>query len=180
MLYRANTLTCLVLLGAALLGGCPREDYPDLAPTDLEAVNRIINGDLAGNARREALAELGLSPLMINAILRTETLINQFGGTLRTAYEKVAGDRLVDLTPDEVQIYANGVNQIETDVAYSLSDTQAQDIVTFFNDYGIRTRAALESFLDTPGSEVPDTTPDGALRDLFVDFDPALLIPILP
>lgn len=180
MLPRAIALTCLVLLGAALPGGCPRENYADLAPTDLAAVNRIINGDLEGNDRREALAELGLSPLMINAVLRSEGLLNQFGGTRRTAYEKVAGDRLLDLTPDEVQIYANSVNQIDTDIAYTLTDSQAQDIVTFFNDYGIRTRAALESFLDTPGSEVPDTIPDGALRDLFVDFDPALLLPILP
>ncbi len=173
---------CLLLgLGAVLLCGCPAENYPDTVPSTLRDINLIVNNtDLTLTQRRAKLAELGLSAEIINVLFSTERTANQFGGDLRTAYDKVVAGRLLDLTPDEVQLYGDGASAADTTLSITLTDAEAQAIVSFFDDLHITTSASLEAYLDTPDAAVPDTIPDGVLKSLFVDFDPQLLLPNLP
>ncbi len=172
----------MVILAAVLtLGGCPPEDYPQAAPTTMDVVNDVVDdGTLTAQEKREQLGELGLSPLVINQLLRDERFGNQFGGDLRSAYEKVTNNRLLALTPDEIQIYADGATQVDDDFNTSIADSEARPISQFFEEFGILSADELEAYLDTPGNTVPDAIPDGVLRTLFVDFDPDLLLPILP
>lgn len=171
----------LVLCGAILLGGCPPEDYERRVPTTLDEINRIIDdSSLDPQETREALAALGLTPSTINALLTDIRQANQYGGTPRSAYLKVAGDRLLELTPDEVQIYGDHASEADADLNLELSDEEAQAIVDFFNDYGISSRDKLAAYLDTTGTTVPSAIPDGVLDGLFVDFDPDVLLPNLP
>ena len=81
---------------------------------------------------------------------------------------------------DEVQIYADAAGTVDTTIAVTLSDAQAQAIVTFFNDFRPHTRDELKALLATTGVTVPDTIPSGVLTNVFVDFDPQQLASILP
>lgn len=173
----------VVLAGATLLCGCPAENFDNTLSGTLEEIDRIVDdADLDPNEKRIELASLGLSAEVINALLKDELFANQYGGDPRTAYNKVVGNRLNDLTPDEVQIYAGDASNLddEDDISVNINDQQAQAIVDFFEEFGISSADELEVFLDTSGNAVPDTIPDGALRTLFVDFDPTLLLPGLP
>jgi len=171
----------LLGLGVAFLCGCPAENFPDAVPSTLRDITVIVNDtDLTLQERRIKLADLGLSAEVINVLFSTERTANQYGGDLRTAYDKVVAGRLLDLTPDEVQIYGDGASAADTTLSITLTDAQAQAIVTFFDDMHITTSASLEAYLDQTDASVPDTIPSGVLQSLFVDFDPQLLLPSLP
>ncbi len=175
------SLGLTVLLAAALLGGCPPEEFGHALPTTLTDVTRIVDDTtLTDQEKRVQLEGLGLSPSTINAFLQAQRTGNQFGGDLRSAYDKVVGNRLTALTPDEVQIYGDEAGAADKTLTATLNDEQAQAVVTFFSDFGISSRDELTAFLDTPGQTVPSLIPDGVLRALFVNFDSDLLLPRLP
>lgn len=176
----------LGLIGVSLLvGGCPPDEYPlDADPTLIE-INRIRgNSDLTIAQRRQQLGDLGLTPDTINALLRDQRTGNQYGGDLRTAYNKVTGEQMSLLTPDEIQIYgdeASAVSSSDT-LNLSLTDAEAFDISEFLIDNGLDSPDELEEFLDVPGNDglVPASVTPEELRSLFVDFDSDQLIPRLP
>ncbi len=170
------------LLASTLLYtvGCPPDRFDNTLPPLQSQVSRIQNDStLTPQQQRQQLEDLGLTPSIINAILRSVRTGNQFGGDLRTAYEKIAGERFTELTPDEVQIYGDEATKLQASLAINLDDAPAQAIVDFFQQQQINTRAELTAYLAS-GNEIPGTIPAGVLPNLFVDFDPALVIPDLP
>jgi hypothetical protein len=167
----------------ALLLGCPPEDYASLLPPTLAEIKRIHDDpNLAAPEMRSRLTELGLDPVTINVIMQDKTLGNQFGGTLRTAYGKLVSGNFTALTPDEIQIYASQVNQVDSAISQQFTDAQAQALASLFQTNYLQNPTDVAAWLDTPGNFVPAVIPDGAtvVRDLFVDFDFHRLLPILP
>ena len=172
------TFVCLL----ALSSGC-NFPLPNAWPATLTDVDAIRNDtDLTAQEKRAALEDLGFSPLAINGLLRTERLSNQYGGDLRTAYEKVVAEQFNKLTPDEVQIYADEASTVDTGFSYTLTDVQAQAIVDLFVGQEITSRVALSDLLDDPIRVAALSTdiPDGVLNDVFVEFDSSQLLDQLP
>jgi hypothetical protein len=170
------------LTAALFLTGCSAPLHDAYSATLLD-VNPILNDTtLTPQQKRDQLEALGFSPTVINGLLRNVRTGNQFGGDLRTAYDKVTGGRLDELTPDEVQIYADEASSVSNDFSYTLSDEAAQDIVWVFQTHRLTTAAQLDAFLADPDNvlALPGDIPDGALEDIFVTFDPAELIESLP
>lgn len=174
-----------ILMGALFLvlaGGCDAPVLDALPPT-LEQVQSIRDdNDLSSQQKRTALEQLGLTPLVINGVLGSVRTGNQYGGDLRSAYDKVTGDQLNELTPDEVQIYGDAASDAEADLDVVLNDAEAQAIVDVFRDNEIASKDDLLDLLEDPvkAAMIPGDVPDGALNDLFVDFDPAALLESLP
>jgi hypothetical protein len=178
---RVGIIFVVVITGTLLTGGCPPENFPNALPTTLDVVLPIAEDEtLTPNERRIQIAALGVSQSTINVLLRGETLGNQYGGDLRTAYTKVVNDRLTGLTPDEVQIYALGASDVDEELDVEWSDIEAQAIVDFFAFYGLTSVARLEAFLDSVDTTVPEDVSEEDVRAIFVDFDAALLLPSLP
>jgi hypothetical protein len=179
---RTGILTVLVIT-AGILAGCnaPR---PEALPAGLDDVNLILDdSNLSAQEKRSALADLGLTPVVINALLRSERTANQFGGDLRSAYDKVVAGTLNQLTPDEVQIYADEAKSVDSATTdFVPTDQQAQETVDFFRTHDITTSAELVAVLDNPAvaASLPADLTAANLTGLFVDFDPALLLPNLP
>lgn len=170
----------LGLFMAALAGGCPPEDFNRALPITQQQIDEITsNTSLDPYEQRQQLEALGVPPSTVNALFADQRTANQFGGDLRTAYNKVIAPALMILTPDEIQIYGDLASSVSTDVDAELTDSEALAVTNFFQANGFNSSAALENYLDR-GGEVPDTIPDGVLEALFVDFDPALLLPELP
>jgi outer membrane protein OmpA-like peptidoglycan-associated protein len=168
-------------LAAVLLGGCPPEKYEGMADATLVEVNQILDDtSLRPYEQRDALTALGFSPETINGLLADTRLANQFGGNLRTAYDKVIGEQLDTLTPDEIQIWGLTASDVGEDLDYDLSDAEAQAMADFLADNGLNSPAKLAAYLDDESNYVPAAIPPDALQDLFVDFDPDLVIPEFP
>jgi len=162
--------------------------FDNVLPPSREDIQAIRNdSDLTPQEKRAGLEALGLSPLIINGILIEERTGNQYGGDLRTAYNKITGGQFDELTPDEVQILADTATDLDDDVDAidgldELTDAQAQTIVTFFQSNDITSKEDLIVFLEDPlnVAMIPSDIPDGALDALFVEFDTDLLIDELP
>jgi len=175
------TVATLLAVPLFLMGGCPPEEYDQLAPATMRVIDRIRNDDdLSATEKRAQLEELGLDPVVINALLKEERVANQYGGDLRTAYQKVTEPDLRKLTPDEVQIYGDEASEVDNTINLELTDEQAQAIVDLLRREDLISSADVREFMENPDNEVPSVIPDGALRKLFVDFDPELLLPRLP
>ncbi len=164
--------TTLAAIGVMVGAGCGQPCYPDALDVTFEQVDLIRNSDtLEPQEMRDALAEYGLDPVTINGLLREIRLANQFGAEysppLRCAYDKVTGNQLSSMTPDEVQYYGDATDQV------TLEDAEAQAIVDLFQDLFPEDSAdwqtELEEFLDDPASELPDGIDELNLRSVFVD-----------
>jgi hypothetical protein len=180
---RLTAATGLLLAMAGIIGGCPPEDYDNLQDATLVEVNRIRNDDtLSAQEMRLRLLELGLSPSTINGLLRGERLGNQYGGDLRTAYQKVKAQALDTLTADEIQIYADEASAVDTgdDLTVTLTDSDAQAILELFEAHAISTPDELADYLANTGEAISERVPDTTLEALFIDFDPDLLLTQLP
>jgi len=170
-------LALLVLWGAA----CGQNIYPDAFDPVLRDVNAIVNdADLSGQEKRRRLEELGIDALTINALLRADRTANQFGGDLRSAFDKVTEERFTELSADEIQLYADAASEAVGGPNFNLADDQAQAIVIFFGQNNLNSPDDVEAFLDDPVNEVPTTIPDNAVREIFVDFDPGDIADQLP
>lgn len=157
----------LSLAALIAFGGCGQTHFDAALNTSVEDVQAILDDDmLSSQETREALADLGIDEVTINALLRADRVANQFGGDLRSAFLKVSGGRLNELTPDEVQVYGDAT------AVTSYSDTEAQAIVDLFADAGVTTSDGLEALLDTPSFALPIGIDDENLREVFVNFNP--------
>jgi hypothetical protein len=173
----AAALCCASLL----VVGCPPEEYSDLVPATLAEITRIHDDDtLRPQEQREQLEALGLSPTTINAIQQDKTLGNQFGGDLRSAYLKLVKPDFQALTPDEVQIFGAAATSLQSSLGINFTDVQGQDIVDFFATADLSSPDELSAYLDATPAGVPSSVTAANLKALFVTFDPALLLPILP
>jgi hypothetical protein len=163
------------------LGGCGLDTFYSTLPPTLNEIDAVAADDsLSPQEKRQRLEELGLTPLVINAVLSGERTANQFGGDLRSAYDKVVGGQFDQLTPDEIQLYNDAARNASSTITFTLSDAEAQAIRDLFVNNDIRTEDDLSAFLADPGNEVPAPIPDGSLQQLFVDLDPALVRDELP
>ncbi len=171
-------------IGAACLAaasGCAPDRFPNSIPASTDAIDRVTaDEDLSAQEKRRELELLGVPADVINALLSEEREGNQFGGDLRSAFDLIAAGRFSELTPDEVQIYADEAAETGTATSFDLDDSQAQAIVLLLREEGIDTQDQLSAFLDDMSTEVPATIPDGALRGIFLDFDADSLIDRLP
>ncbi|GAG03517.1 unnamed protein product, partial [marine sediment metagenome] len=166
---------------ALALSGCTPDRFANSLPPSTADVNRITTDeDLSAQEKRVHLQNIGVPPDVVNGLLRDERLGNQFGGDLRAAYDKVAGGRFTELTPDEVQLYADAASASGAVVESELGDDVAQAVADLFVNENIDDVDELSVFLADPTSEVPGPIPENLLRDLFVDLDPSSLISELP
>lgn len=169
------------LAGLFLLTGCPPENFPAAIPFEQNDVNVILNnGELEAQEQRDALLELGLSPNSINGLLSSVRTGNQFGGTLTTALEKVRASRFTTLTPDEVQLYSDAAEEVDTTLSFTLSDVAALAVTDLFAAEGLNSAEDVLTFVDDPGNEVPSVIPEDFLQDVFVEFDPNSIVTLLP
>lgn len=165
---------------ALWLTGCGTSGFPDAFDATLATAGDIVNDDaLTPQQRRDRLAELGFTPDVINALMSGITNGNQFGGDLRSAFDKITTDQFAQLTPDEVQIWSDAIDDVGGE-SPSLTDSDAQAIVNLFVQVPINSADELSAFLDDPANEVPSAIPDDALQQLFIEFDPNELISELP
>lgn len=168
-LFPASTAVC------ALLMGCGAQNLDTFLPTTLDHVDDIRNSTaLEPQEMRDQLAALGFDDVTINGLLRAITFGNQFGGTITTAYNKVVNGEIFSLTPDEIQIYANESG------AGSFTDDSASKLAAWFADNSITTGESLGTALDDPAIEFVSGLGADTVRAVFVDFDPADLLPSLP
>ena len=105
----------VLMMGAllVLIGACEVPLLDALNPTLGQVASIRDNNDLTAQEKRTALENLGLTPIVINGILGSERTGNQFGGDLRTAYNKVTAEQFNELTPDEVQIFADEASEVD-------------------------------------------------------------------
>jgi len=172
------------LLGAALLAACcscAPTTFVNSFPPTLEEVNRIRDDNtLSASEKRDRLVALGLDPLTINAVLQAMPRGNQFGGSPRSAWDKVSLGELDQMTPDEVQLYGDVVSAASEFLDLDLTDAEAQGCVDLFTEQDIQTRDELSSYLANPDNPIPSTIAREILVDLFVDTDPRDVISGLP
>ena len=106
-------------------------------------------------------------------------IANQGGGTGRTAYAKIVQPAFLALTPDEIQLYNFFANQADPTLGLSISDEEALAIADFFDAYDLNSPDDLEAYLNA-GGPIWTSIPDEVLPKLFLDFDPDLVLPLLP
>lgn len=169
----------LAVLVAGLIG-CAQE-FPNQLPTSIQEVDAIVKDtDLTPQEKRERLEMMGLTPLLINAVLRDDETGNQFGGDLSSAFAKITQGRLTELTPDEVQIYAEAAKDVKGGPTVTFTDAQAQLVVDLFVNHGLRRLTDLAAYLSNTSNELPKDLTRASLKQLFVDFDPNNLRDQLP
>ena len=158
-----------------VLVGCGIPTPSGALGTTLDDVTKISgDANLSASEKRAQLSALGISDIIINGLLRGERLGNQFGGDLRSAFDKVSGDRFPELTPDEIQVYGDAA------AFTTYSDTEAAAIANLFVDHGITSASELNTFLDDPSTVLPTEIDETNLRSTFVDFDPDNVLSQLP
>lgn len=180
---RLLRLSAPALLWPALLSmpACEPNVFPASAGPSLQQVEDIRDDeDLTVVEKRAELALLGLDDVTINAVLVDERTGNQFGGDLRTAYDKITGGRLDTLTPDEVQIYADAASEATEDFNFDLEDNEAAAVVRLLSENELRTTGDLNVYLADGTNPVPSEIPEDFLQNVLVDFDPDLLLDELP
>ncbi|MBU0638798.1 MAG: hypothetical protein KKB50_08035 [Planctomycetes bacterium] len=177
----ARNRLMLVVAALLLLSGCQPGHFDDALPTTFDVIDLIRSDtDLSVQQKREQFAELGLSPLMINVMLQDETFGNQYGGDEVSAWQKVSGERFTELTPDEIQIYADAAVRADENVSIDITDAEAQAIVDLFAEYEISSPDDLSDFIADPTTEVPSSITEATLQELFIDFDPDKILDLLP
>jgi hypothetical protein len=170
-----DTLLGLAPAALALLVGCGPVQIEGGFRTNQTEVNQIRNNaDLTGQEQREQLAALGLDDVTINGLLRGERTANQFGGTENSAFDKVTGDQLTALTPDEVQLYG------DLSSAATFTDAQAQELVDLLATQNLSTVDQLKTWLEDNDIDSATGLTDDDVKAVFVDTDPDTLIPNLP
>ncbi len=168
--------TGAIFLAAGLLVGtlgCPPETFPNATGLTLIEVNQILNNNnLTPQEQRAALLAAGISETTANGLLRNERLANQFGGSLTSAYEKVVAAEFSELTPDEIQYYADAVAVADDNFNTTVSDAQSQALADFFSQNAVDSPADVSDFLNSPTAELPADVDEDTLQAVFVDFDP--------
>lgn len=171
----SGRLTAAVAILIGVLVGCGETHFPAQLAVELEAIDDVRSDTgLDAQQKREALRNLGLDDVMINGILVSERLGNQFGGTLGSARQKVDAGRFSDLSPDEIQLFSDGAG------VTTYTDADAQRIANMFADKNINTAEELTAYLDEPANELAAGIDEANLRANFIDFDTGDLIDQLP
>jgi hypothetical protein len=171
------------VLAVTMLASCGLDPLalPDGGKVFAEDLTPIISSGLSAQEKRDRLGELGLDPLTINGLLQSERTGNQFGGTLRTAYEKMSAPRFSDMTPDELQIYTDAARAAgAAGFSINLTDEQAQALRDLLVAERLNSSADVEAFVGDPGKEIPPVLPADALTQIFINLDPDTVLQQLP
>ncbi|MFO0838609.1 MAG: hypothetical protein U1D55_08760 [Phycisphaerae bacterium] len=165
--------TVIAILAGIFCAGCGANNLPaDFTLTTVD-VDRIVNDStLTGAEKRDQLRAAGFSDTLINGLLRGDRTANQFGGTLRTAIEKVRDGQFAALTPDEVQLYGDAGAATGGPFTGSISDEAAAAVTQLFANQQFADKDQIKAFLDDPANEVSSAIPNNLLRQLFVDESP--------
>lgn len=171
----SRAIAFIGVLGLVVCAACSPTNLPaNIGPT-VQQVNRIVNdSDLTPQEKRESLRALGIDDVTINGLLVAERLGNQFGGDLESAYLKVVGRRLNEMTPDEIQFYGDATDET------TYGDTEAQQIADFFVAAGITSQASLADYLENDSLEVPPLIDRDILEAVFVTFNSGDILDQLP
>lgn len=165
----------LAMIAGPLIAGCGQTHFPAAVDTTSNAVANIRDStSLDAQQKRERLREFGLSEVVINGLLRDERTGNQYGGTLRTAFDKVVAGAYATLTPDEIQLYG------DASATRTYSDAEAQAVSDLFVAQSINTADDLADYLDNPANELDAEIDADDLRSIFVDLDPDSLLDQIP
>jgi len=90
-----------------------------------------------------------------------DRLNNQGGGTVLSAVAKVASDDLTSLTPDEIQLLAEGAEGLLPDVDLPpLTDEQAQAVADVLDEYDLDSLDEVSVFVDQVSQGHVDIDPD--------------------
>ncbi len=181
MIKQHRMILSLVVPFVTLAIGCEISSFPNSVPVSLEDVNAIrADSDLTAAEKRAGLERLGIDTVTINAILVDDRTGNQFGGDLESAHAKVSGQRLNDLTADEVQIYADAASDEDSSFIFDSTDQEAAATVNLFVENNIASTDALSTFINDSSNVIPAVIPEDFLNNVFLDFDPSLLLDQLP
>lgn len=171
------------LLTMVFYAGCGVDPggLPNVLPVFAEDVTPIISDSgLSSQAKRDRLGELGIDPITINGLLQADRTGNQFGGTLRTAYDKVKNSRFSSLTPDELQIYTDAARAAGASLTINLTDEQAQAMRDVLVVENLDSTSDVESYIGDPGNEIPESLPADAFTQVFISLDPDTVLQQLP
>jgi hypothetical protein len=153
-------------MAVLLAASCGQDYFPDALDATLTQVDEVRNSDtLEPQEMRDELADYGIDPVTINGLLVGIRLANQFGGDLSSAHEKVDDNKLSQMTPDEVQFYADATEQTPEE----LSDAEALAIAELFRGNDIDSQTELEEWLDNSANELPAEIDEDNLRGVFID-----------
>lgn len=180
---KTSVAATMLVIAAAFMTGCGVDvsALPDRIPVFAENVTPIINDSgLSSQEKRDRLGELGLDPVTINGLLQADRTGNQFGGTLRSSYDKVAGSRFSELTPDELQIYTDAARAAGASITITLTDEQAQAMRDVLVDENLNSTSDVEAYIADPGNEIPAVLPADAFTQVFISLDPDTVLQQLP
>lgn len=171
---------CMICAGLLTSWGCVPQPSPHSVGPTLDQIEAVRDdASLTLQERRLRLAEMGLSEVVINVVMIEQRLANQFGGDLRTALNKITSDRLHELTPDELQYYADAASGQGGAPLFDISDDEAQAIVDLLVMNDLHSADDVTDFLrDNP--ELPEDITRQLLEDLLVEVDPLTLVDDLP
>ena len=95
----------------------------------------------------ETPEQIVIPPAVLTLFVADRTA-NQGGGTVISAIQKVKGDALNELTPDEVQMVTDFLADLIPDVDRELTDEEAEAITAFLTENEIGSVDEIEKFVD--------------------------------
>lgn len=106
-------------------------------------------------------AIVGMLALLTGCPTVSTRLTNQGGGSLLSAGAKVAGNNLLALTPDELQILSDTAAAAIDDpqiAGFEMSDAEASALLEFLEVNAIDSIDDLQAVVDDPGAlTIPDS-----------------------
>ena len=115
--------------------------------------------------RMLALAALGLSTLAGCPTTQSRTY-DQGGGSSATALLKIANGNLSGLTPDEIQILADRIDQRKPALNIALTDDDAAAISEFLVVNHLDTVASVTAAIDNPNGLVVPASLETMIKNL--------------
>jgi hypothetical protein len=118
---------------------------------------------MAGPQVRKSILTVVAAILIVltSCMASPDRLSNQGGGTVLSAVAKVASDDLTSLTPDEIQLLAEGVEDLLPDIDLPpLTDEQAQAVVDLLDEFDLDSLDDVAVFIEQVSQGQVDIDPD--------------------
>lgn len=118
---------------------------------------------MAGPQVRKSILTVAAATLIVltSCMASPDRLSNQGGGTVLSAVAKVASDDLTSLTPDEIQLLAEGADGLLPDVDLPpLTDEQAQAVADVLDEFDLDSLDEVAVFIDQVLQGQVDIDPD--------------------
>lgn len=118
---------------------------------------------MAGPQVRKSILTVVAATLIVltSCMASPDHLSNQGGGTILSAVAKVASDDLTSLTPDEIQLLAEGADGLLPDVDLPpLTDEQAQAVADVLDEFDLDSLDDVAVFIEQVSQGQIDIDPD--------------------